>query len=555
MGIPSYFSYIIKNHKKIIQKLDNFINYTKINNLYLDCNSIIYDSLKTFDINNDNKYNFLSNQDYENKIIQNVCKKIDEYINIIKPLDNIFIAFDGIPPVAKLSQQKNRRYKSWYQSHIFNIVDKWDTANITPGTPFMNRLNNEIRKYFKNKTTKYNIKNIIISCSDEPGEGEHKIYNFIRNNQEIHKESNTVIYGLDADLIMLSLNHLHYCKNIYLYREAPEFIKSLDSELNADEHYLLNMAIFRTELHKIMMNKYYIQKGENECIQDYIFMCLLLGNDFMPHFPALNIRANGIDLLLQLYKQLFGNNNKTLVNINTGKESGVKICWKNLRLFIKQFGDNEEELLLNIYKSREKMEKRIWPESEELNTKIEKFISIPVQSRTVEKFINPRENGWRWRYYKSIFNIDLNIDNNNNNNDNQNKWLKDLCINYLETLEWTYKYYTIGCVDWQFNYRFNYPPLFQDLIHYIPYFDNNFLQNNIQHNPLDVETTLAYVLPNRSLHILDAKFVKKLISEWCEYYRVDYDFQWAFCRYFWECHVEFPQIDIKKFNESIKGYL
>ena len=52
MGIPSYFSYIIRNHKKIIKKLDILTNSTKtdtnirINNLYLDCNSIIYDSLK-----------------------------------------------------------------------------------------------------------------------------------------------------------------------------------------------------------------------------------------------------------------------------------------------------------------------------------------------------------------------------------------------------------------------------------------------------------------------------------------------------------------------------
>ncbi len=555
MGIPSYFAYIIRNHKKIIGKLDVLTDSTKtdtyvnMHNLYLDCNSIIYDALQKHDQNS-------IDNDYEANIIKNVCRKIDEYISVIKPSDNIFIAFDGIPPVAKLSQQKNRRYKSWYQNHIFNIVDKWDTANITPGTPFMNRLNNDIQKYFKNGASKYNVKNMIVSCSDEPGEGEHKIYNYIRCNSIQHKETNTVIYGLDADLIMLSLNHLHYCKNIYLYREAPVFISSLDSELNPDEHYLLNMGIFRSELHNIMMNEYNIQKGADECIRDYIFMCFLLGNDFMPHFPALNIRTNGIDLLLQLYKTLFGNNNKTLVceeptKNGIGENSGItniKICWKNLKLFIKQFGDNEEELLINIYKNREKMERRIWPESEELDKRIDKFINIPVQSRTIERFINPRENGWRWRYYKSVFGKDITVDSV------KNEWLKDLCINYLETLEWTYKYYTIGCVDWQFNYVYNYPPLFQDLVHYIPYFDNEFLGEQAKYNPLDVRTTLAYVLPNRSLHMMDSEFVKKLLKEWPDYYRTDYEFQWAFCRYFWECHVEFPPIDINKFNESVKSY-
>ena len=44
MGIPSYFSYIVKNHRNIIKKL-NDINYL-IDNLYIDSNSIIYDALR-----------------------------------------------------------------------------------------------------------------------------------------------------------------------------------------------------------------------------------------------------------------------------------------------------------------------------------------------------------------------------------------------------------------------------------------------------------------------------------------------------------------------------
>ena len=41
MGIPSYFSHIIKNHRNIIENVNSVTN---VQNLYLDCNSIVYDA-------------------------------------------------------------------------------------------------------------------------------------------------------------------------------------------------------------------------------------------------------------------------------------------------------------------------------------------------------------------------------------------------------------------------------------------------------------------------------------------------------------------------------
>ena len=114
MGIPSYFSYIVKNHPKIIKKLQS--NTIQINNLYLDCNSIIYDAVHNID------FTKLDDTD-TNTIIKNVCSKIDEYISLLKPDNCIFIAFDGVAPVAKLEQQRSRRYKSLYQNNISRYLD------------------------------------------------------------------------------------------------------------------------------------------------------------------------------------------------------------------------------------------------------------------------------------------------------------------------------------------------------------------------------------------------------------------------------------------------
>ena len=190
MGIPSYFSFIVKNHANIIRKLNK--NTIRINNLYLDCNSIIYDAVHTID------FGKLTDSDV-NTIIKTVIFKIDEYIGLIKPDQFIFIAFDGVAPVAKLEQQRERRYKSLYQNQISKSIfkdskpDPWNTTAITPGTIFMTNLNSQIKGYFTDPK-KYNVKNLILSTSDKFGEGEHKLFDFIRSYPEHHTKSSTIIY-------------------------------------------------------------------------------------------------------------------------------------------------------------------------------------------------------------------------------------------------------------------------------------------------------------------------------------------------------------------------
>ena len=57
---------------------------------------------------------YKDNDDFERKLINAICKKIEDYIQQISPRQLVYVAFDGVAPVAKLNQQKNRRYKSWF---------------------------------------------------------------------------------------------------------------------------------------------------------------------------------------------------------------------------------------------------------------------------------------------------------------------------------------------------------------------------------------------------------------------------------------------------------
>jgi 5'-3' exoribonuclease 1 len=476
MGIPSYFTFIVKNHANIIKKLSS--NTIKVDNLYLDCNSIIYDAVHKIDFTKIVESDIIT-------IIRVVCLKIEEYIGLLKPDNIIYIAFDGVAPVGKLEQQRSRRYKSSYQNNISKSIfkgvkpDPWNTTAITPGTIFMKNLNDKIRIHF-NDPHKYNVSRIITSLSDSPGEGEHKIFQYIRECPQAHVDKNTIIYGLDADLIMLSINHLPIAKNIYLFRETPHFIQSINSELKPNENYLIDIP----ELAKIItldMNngEELTSEQQKNRVYDYIFLCFFLGNDFMPHFPSVNIRTGGIDKMLQAYKATIGNTNENLTN-------GKKIYWKNVRKMIQFLANNEEEYFKMETKVRDGRSKNPPPDITD-EDKFKQFDSIPTYERSLEKFINPYKANWQVRYYKTLFNIDI---------DETRK--KQICTNYLEGLEWTMKYYTIDCPDWRWCYNHNYPPLFCDLIHYIPYFDTEFVENKPA-NPVTELVQLCYVLPKQNI--------------------------------------------------------
>ena len=568
MGIPSYFSYIVKNYTLLLKKINHLKSTHEIDNFYLDSNSIIYDSIATID------FTELKDSDV-NTIIFSVIHKIEEYITLVNPSENIYIAFDGVAPVAKLNQQRSRRYKSHYQNQMKKsilqkekekdkdkkgFIDSWNTASITPGTIFMNKLNDKMKNHFTNQIpNKYGVKNIHLSLTNAPGEGEHKIFDFIRQNREYHLKTNTVIYGLDADLIMLCLNHLPLCKNIFLYRETPHFIQNISNELEPNQHYFIDIPelanLIVDDMNNNNNNLELIIKEEDKDqgedkdqdqdkkkrIHDYIFLCFFLGNDFLPHFPSLNIRTGGIFKMMNAYKATIGGTKEYLFD-----PIEKKIIWKNVRKLVSFLADLEEEHFKQEMKQRDRREKSNNTNSFSKNNKnpedlLKYYDSLPTHERTIEKFINPFKDNWENRYYKSLFFTDIN-----------DVTKKEICTNYLEGLEWSMKYYIMDCPDWRWTYKNHYPPLLKDLIHYIPYLDKDFISNKWDSNPVSELVQLCYVLPKHSLYLLPQKLHNNLIREKSYWYDDDCEFLWAYCKYFWESHVLLPDINIEELELFIK---
>jgi 5'-3' exonuclease len=296
--------------------------------------------------------------------------------------------------------------------------------------------------------------------------------------------------------------------------------------LNPNENYLLDIPLFaKTLINELSHEQKAIETItiQNDKLFDYILLCFFLGNDFLPHFPALNIRTTGIQNLINAYKFVFAGTGDTLTHKR-------EIIWKNMRKFITHLAANELDYIKEEYVQRDRQSKRLQhapsrPDEDE-------NLLIPLKERAHELYINPEEAGWETRYYKILFKTKIEDDRR-----------KEISTNYLEGLEWTMKYYSTGCADWRWLYHYHYPPLLVDLIKYVPYFEHTFVPLQTK-KPVTPLAQLSYVLPPSSMGLIPYQLHKKLLKEQPDWYVGNYVFLWAFCKFFWEAHVELPHIDM-----------
>lgn len=263
----------------------------------------------------------------EDKMFIAIFNYIEHLFGKIKPKQLFFMAIDGVAPRAKMNQQRARRFRTALETEqarekaIREGVEMpkeeaFDSNCITPGTEFMAKLTQQL-KYFINKKVSEDIDwqgvEIVLSGHEVPGEGEHKIMEYIRqakSQPNYDPNRRHCLYGLDADLIMLGLlsHDPHFC----LLREEVTFGRQNQKKSKELEHqnfYLMHLCIVREYL------ELEFQELEEpgaldfpfdmeRVIDDFILMAFFVGNDFLPNLPHLHINEGALALMFGVYKSV-----------------------------------------------------------------------------------------------------------------------------------------------------------------------------------------------------------------------------------------------------------
>ena len=527
MGVPGFFLWLMKKYDKqfIFDNLPSTPEgkELKCDYLLIDTNCLIHPMCFKV-LENVNTTNIL---DLENKMIKQVIEYIEYLVDHVKPVKGTYIAIDGVAPCAKMKQQRYRRYKSISDKVLWDKIKKkynkpvsntiWNNSAISPGTEFMYKLHNYIINWMKNK-------NVIYSSYLTPAEGEHKLLQFIRDNSNKSKYYNYVIYGLDADLIFLALTSDPKA-NIHLLRESNEILKSENIILKYVDIQLMRESV----LYTISLYITDIVLDKDDVIKDFIFICYLLGNDFLPHIHSVDIYDNGLDLLIEKYSETFIELYMT-TNYNCYLINNKNINMAFFKLFIFKLSLEEENSLKIKYNKKKKYKHLPDDPYDKEIFKIENLvfkINDPIQLGS-DNHID-----WRKRYYKYYFDTD-----------NPDEISKKIVLYYLSGLKWTTEYYFDKCPSWEWYYPFDNPPFLSDIYNFLV--DINSINFELS-KPLEPYSQLLIVLPPQLNYLLPKNLRKLMIDNKSSLtYLYPYEFEQDFLnkKKYWMGIPKLPSLDI-----------
>lgn len=475
MGIPGLFSWLRKNCPYLIRNLSSNKSMTaevkhNIENLCLDMNGIFHEACqKVYKYGNKHDatkpHTFPPANVMRKRVFEEVGNIVNNLVYRVRPSHRVLIMVDGPAGNAKQSQQRQRRYRSVQQQN--STERKFDSNCISPGTEWMDFLSKFMDQFIRRQITNNPIwksLNVIFSNEKVAGEGEYKLIRFIRNHGTA--EESYVLYGLDADLIMLTLLTQNMLSKGSFELEPPKFyILREDQYSQFPTLLIVDISLLRQFL--IEELTWGIDCSRNNLINDYIFLCFLLGNDFLPHSPTVDLIEGGLELLFDSYSEACAKNDSHLI-----EKDGNFNCTV-LKDILYQISIKERSILEHTIKKGDKF-------------------ADPLLQKYYEPFEETKNvlldfDGYRKEYYTSKF---------------PNNTVEQVCHEYFRGMEWVFKYYTSGIPSWSWSYPFFYAPFAKEMMESLDTYVSKPFQLG---RPMEPFRQLLSILPPQSKELIPQK--------------------------------------------------
>ena len=528
MGIKHFFGWYKKNFGKYMKNLRKGENFktvkVDIDNLMIDLNGLFHSSTqKVYEygshkppvslMGRPQRRKRLGSLKQQMKVFEDICKNIEALLTLASPKKRLILCVDGPAPLSKQNQQRQRRFRSADEKDAEEFK-RFDSNCITPGTKFMDYLTKYIDWYIRSNISenpRWRDIEVVFSNEKSPGEGEHKIINYIRFYGD--PNDSYCIHGLDADLIMLALGtHL---PNFWILRE--------DLYNSRNEFFILDIGSTRKDLAQIMnWNNLESKEDQNNfipesAVNDFIFICFMVGNDFLPHIPSLEIIEGGIDQMIDVYKNVcehYGHLTHTVNDEVIFRKTSMEVFLGTIAQYDK--GILEDKLL---------HKDQFFPDPLlEKNAKLDKGT------------YNLDIKGYRNEYYEECFVKDTNI--------------KDLCHEYFVGMQWVLSYYTRGVPDWEWCFKHHYAPFAHELAEHIV--DFNFPEKSVT-QPTTPFQQLLSVLPPKSSALIPVPLSQLLtnseskINKFCP---DKFDVDLSGKRRAWEGIILLPMVNFSVIREE-----
>jgi 5'-3' exonuclease len=474
MGIFNFWSYFKLKYSHRINKIGKHeIINIPLDNLLIDMNGIIHTAAqKVYEYGNYKPNRTLmkriikKNMTNDIKLFETVCLEIDKIFRTCRPTKRLILTIDGVAPVAKQAQQRKRRFKSAKEAGD-NIM-AFNPSSISPGTKFLDHLSKYIDWYIRKKISEdIGWRNIEVIFANEkvPSEGEHTCYRYIRNYG--NKNESFCVSALDADLIMLSLG-THF-PNMYILRE--------DQYDPNNDYFLIDMGGVRIDIIDEMKWESDKEYNQINAVNDFIFICFMVGNDFLPHVPSIEIIESGIELMLQVHYQTCAEYGHLT---NVYENNNVKFVKKSVEIFLQTIGMFEKELLESKLKKGQTIPDPLLLSCAKQNPNCSYTLDI-------DKYIE--------LYCQKHF---------------ENHSIEHVCHEYLEGMQWVLNYYTKDVPNWKWCYPSHYAPFASLLSNYTNSFVFKNYQQTYPHLPFQ---QLISILPPQSAELIPTPLSLLLTDE------------------------------------------